>query len=481
MSIRNDRLRVAFPIWSQVNAIDPHSIQAAGPAIISQNVFSKLVTFSNNGQIQGELATDFYWDGEGYSFTIEPITTADGYSIGAEDAYYSLKRIVALDKNTHGSLKQFICPDTKITRLTDPCEGLSWSGNTLRIVPAQPVFRQHILPLIGAVDYSILRKSDLDLDNPSLLKIDWRNTSGPYYLTNANSSTALLSLNSRHPLASQSNFKELEIVSLRNDHAISEFKAGRVDFITTIGGVGRKEIQEFQNSGKVFTHVTLPMHLHYFHFLAPGMEELNSAERHALGLFLRRRLLAANHENEITPTHEFFPADGPGRITEEQNDSLNEIKDTAKEVDLNKLRVRLIVPKHSVDKFREMFKDAAFLHIEEPDGPPWVMAQSRQPHLYYGLTDSGYSADLPLLSYNISVETFADKKTGQDWLSNYWKIDDEAERMRAINQLHFKALRDARIVPVFMDSYIAVSRLPVKFTLSRFYANNYFTQIRSID
>src|SRR5690606_8058931 len=105
----NMKLRVAFPYNKPATHYEPTRIHFGPEYIFLENIYSPLVELSNkNGQPVGGVAEKFQWDettNEYYLHIRKNLKTIDGYQITAEDAEFSLKRLLITSSNTHGNFK----------------------------------------------------------------------------------------------------------------------------------------------------------------------------------------------------------------------------------------------------------------------------------------------------------------------------------------------------------------------------------------
>ena len=171
---------MGFPSKHEVSFYEPTNIHIADEYIFLEAIYSTLVNLSDKkGSPEPSIAKDFYWVGSELHLNIrDDLSTVDGHKVGVDDVIFSLKRLLVLSQNTHGDFKNIICPGTEIKTVNDPCDGISKSGNTLILKPAMK--QEFILPMLAAIDFAILPKTSVDPQNLKI--VDYRNTSGPYYV-----------------------------------------------------------------------------------------------------------------------------------------------------------------------------------------------------------------------------------------------------------------------------------------------------------
>jgi len=122
-------------------------------------------------------------------FFKNPSKTIDGYVIDAASVKASLDRIMLSETNTHGTLKFYL--DNANNKPIKASEG------QLSIKVAKAQWAPFVLNLLTSMDFSIVPKESLDSTGTKI--IDYRNTSGFYFVeTSDNNGNLLLKANSKH-------------------------------------------------------------------------------------------------------------------------------------------------------------------------------------------------------------------------------------------------------------------------------------------
>jgi ABC-type transport system substrate-binding protein len=176
----NMTLRVAFPYAKPLSVYEPTKIHYAPEYIFLENVFSPLIELhQENGDIVQGVADRFEWVGNELHFHIrDGLTTVTGIPITAKDAEFSLKRLLVKSGNTHGNFHDLMCINYEMKTIEDNCPGIRVEGNTLVLAPDER--KEFLLPMVAALDFAIIPKGSVD---PKTLDIiDYKNTSGPYYV-----------------------------------------------------------------------------------------------------------------------------------------------------------------------------------------------------------------------------------------------------------------------------------------------------------
>lgn len=471
-------IRVSVPYFNRsISKLNPQFIQYASEAILTQNLYSRVLDVHAGGKIQGDMAYDMYWNGEAYEFSIRRFKTSKSTEISAEDVYYSLLRIIAVDNLTHGSLKSLICPGAKINSLYDKCEGLSWSGDKVFLKPTDPRTKSFALSLLGATDYSIIPKGQLDFENPINLNLNLTDTTGLYYvLEDHPEGNSVLALNKNHYLATEKHLGELRLIPEMKDQALERLKNNEVDFLMTISLVSEKELDSV--AGKKFrVFKSEPFTLHMLNFPKNSFSKFTPSQRLAIGRVIKELLLSSDILESNLETQQFFPNGSEGYLPENKRNDLNKlISESLPNFDLHEQELTIMTYGKYVDLFKKLFSGYEKINII-PWSTPWTLSLNEQPDLYFVGTDSSFFADIALLSYNFSTKTFGDKEDADGWITDFIKTEDSAVRIKKLEDLHYKFLSEGRVVPICMSSYIAITHLLVKMNFSKLSAWNLFSRV----
>jgi ABC-type transport system substrate-binding protein len=253
----NMTLRVAFPYAKPLNVYEPTKIHYAPEYIFLENVFSPLIELhQENGDIVPGIADRFEWVGNELHFHIrDGIKTVSGIPITAFDAEFSLKRLLVKSGNTHGNFHDLMCIDSEIKKITDSCPGIRVEGNTLILAPGKK--KEFLLPMVAALDFAIIPKGSVD---PKTLDIiDYKNTSGPYFVKEDDGKGNIhLEVNPFHYHFRKNIPQTVILVPSGIDgypSSIEQFRANKVDYITTIDKLPAEKVIGFSSEVKGATDV----------------------------------------------------------------------------------------------------------------------------------------------------------------------------------------------------------------------------------
>lgn len=473
-------LRVAFPYGEAARFYEPTRIHLAPEYIFLENTFSPLVELSpQDGTIQKGIAEKWEWHGNELRFTIRSgLKTIDGVEITAKDAEFSLKRLLVRTGNTHGNFKDLVCGAAEIKSIENRCDGIRVEGNQLILkISGRSAF---VLPMLSGIDFAIIPKSSVDARTLDI--IDYRNTSGPYYVSQDSEVGEIeLALNHNHYHASQNIPQLIKLVPTKptdKTASLELFKDDRVDLITTIDAARPEQVFRLsQELGGTTLHTTANIRTFGLFFTDRGMKEFTLEQRLALGRKVKESLAPhflnlPGYEN----ADQFFPIHGDGAIETEEAKKLGERKPTI-DTSLPKEFLISIVRSGDVSTYQALIKGTLpFAQVVEGKTAPVFEKYQRpvdEPHAYIAGPDTGFNEDISLISYSLTVGFFglaADQR--QKWLADYMSMPEKSDRLQMLRSLHKSALTDVLFVPLFSSPYTALARSSWKINLSKILANN---------
>jgi hypothetical protein len=479
----NKILRVAFPRHNSSSYYDPVKIHFASEYIFLENTFSPLVEYSVDGQLVSGVAEKFYWKGTDAYFEIRSdLKTIDGKKIDAYDVELSLKRLLILGGNTHGDLKSLICPNDKITKLTDTCSNIEVKDNGKTLVIKFSEIKPFLFPMLAAIDFAIIPKDSINLK--TLKIIDYRNTSGPYYVKKDDpEGNIILSANPFHYHYSKNMPQEVYLIpsgKTNRKESLDLFLNNKVDHITTTDKVYPVELIHFASQHKeINIHSTYPIHLYMVVFTNRGLKRFSDDERIKIGKAIKNLFLSLHsNEPEYKPVNEIFPVFGEGSLNKEQ---VNEVINKYNKANEQKVLEKEILgwdPYSAIINKSEILKNTLphlkLINIHKiPFLVNYKLEKLEEPDFYTFRSDVGFQEDIGLLSYYFSIDFFYLRgEEGKKWLKKYMSIPSKEERLNMLRELHYKTLITGSVIPIAMTPYAAIVRKPWKINFSKYHANN---------
>jgi len=474
---RTDVLRIAFPYAKPASAYEPALIHLAPEYIFLENVFSPLVEMEpKKGEIVPGVAEAYRWEGEELHLTIRKnLKTVTGVPVTAADAEFSLKRLLTMPGNTHGNFRELLCGHNGLKSVNDQCEGIRAEGGEL-VLKTTPAGKTFLLPMLVTLDFAIIPRGSVD---PKTLKIaDFTNTSGPYYVAKDSETGELeLKANPNHYHYSRTMPQEIHFVP-STSNSLEDFKAGRVDYISTVDAARADEVIEFSRSNsEAVLHTTMNIRSFILTFTRRGQREIPPEQRFALGQRIRMALWdALAGRNGYEKSMQFFPSFGEGALDQDRMQKIGAKFDAAGALPARPLRLAL-VRLGNAEKFVSAIKAAApeIDAYESPKNPNFMKFTNPEdePQLILSGPDTGFQEDIGLITYSLNAGYFgmteAERKA---WLVRYMDTLEKADRIDLLKSLHESVLSTPVIVPLLVAPYAAIARKPWKIGLSQLYANN---------
>ena len=479
----SDILKVGFPSRNRVSDYEPTRIYLADSYIFLESIYSTLINLSDDkGDPVSSIAKEHYWKGNELHLIIrDDLLTVDGYQIDIDDVIFSLKRVLVLSENTHGDLKNLICLEADLKSVELPCPGIMKDGNTL-ILKLQSK-RNFLVSMLAAIDFAIIPKTSVD---PQTLKIiDYRNTTGPYYVEeDQGDGNIILKANPRHFEFSKNMASEIRLIptkGLSNSQVVEWFNQGKIDHITTIDGLQVEDTKEI-DSAQVNIHETIHIYCVLASITSRGRKRLSINRRLAFAKSLQKSFHEFYAEKEgYRLSRQFLLPIGEGHFSKDESLLLEKVMGDV-EMDRSGSGIHLSVfpnlDKKNGDVAKYYMPD---LKVERSDSYQNFVPMSEEdiPDYVIFATDSGFLDDISLLSYSISSETFGlSKKEGKDWLKDYMDTENKREQVDKIKKMQLKVLMEGRMIPLVTYPAIAVARKPWTLQLSELFANNALWKIR---
>jgi len=480
-------LRVAFPSSKSASSYEPTRIHLAPEYIFLENIYSTLVEYSPEGELVPAIAKRFEWVNNEAHFTIrEDLVTANGNKITAEDAAFSLKRVILLTGNTHGNLKEMLCPDGDPKTINDSCFNIEVKQNKLILKPQKKIL--FLFSMLTAIDFAIIPESSVDKKDLSIK--DYQNTSGVYYVSKDDPNGNIeLEANKKHFNYNDKIPSKIILIPTnpeKENDSVKLFDQNKVDMITTIDAIPIEKLLEFAAQDKNSNlHKTMKIRTYTLTFSDSGMKKYSQKKRISIGKAIRASLKSfieksLSHESTI----QFFPMFGEGGLKDKEMEEISkrfaEVDKTETGENINIVTLRL--GEHDI--FKKITEKAIpGISVEKGKNAPrfidYTKTEEKEPDIFLSGPDAGFLEDIGLISYSMSAGFFdLSKEEGTKWINKYTDIEDKSSRIKLLKDLHFKTLISGRTIPISVSPYAALVRKPWKIGLSKLYANNQFWLIK---
>ncbi len=463
--MNNERiLRTAFLRAKQFKDMDTCSIAHIHDYHVLEALYSPLIHISClDGQMYPSAAERFdVSDGRIDFYLRDDIVTIDGYRVTADDAVFSLKRLLLRNSNMHGDLSSFL-DITPIKHINDSIDGIEADG--LRLSLRTKAQFQLVLKFLSAIDFAIIPK--ISIDPTSLKIVDRRNTTGPYYLSKEDSNSFLLNAHKGHWALDKNSPEQVKIVSASSpDEIIELFEKDEIDFIGQPGDITTKEkIRLSRSTNKeVQMHATDHLFLSAFAFTDRGMA-LSTEERLAFASALqdgyREKLLPKKKIDGdfFADTQFLFLDSSPGSLKASSRDLYTERKASNKKLPPKKIRIA--VREGSIDEFKETYNHLGdqvdFVSLPEKNTHKDNISSSDFDLFHIGF-DVVDKEDSTLIAMLFHLGFF--RPTEQNgFIEAYVTEPDQQKREKMVEGLHLQAIcENPTIVPLVRMSLISVAK-----------------------
>lgn len=477
-SADTSQFRVGFPYKTILSEFDPARVQVAAQYALLENLYLPLLQKDNEGRLIPGAASKFYWVDDEIEFIInEDLHDSGGQKITADDAYFSLMRLLVLGTSTHGDLKKLICADHQPQSVNDQCVGIRIVDGKLRLRPGKKNFA--IFENFSSIDFAVIPRRSVDPND--LRSIDLSITSGVYSIQERRDDGALvLRANPEHFLYSARIPQNPIFVPTGGDGRTGAelFEKNEIDFLNPLDqGDLSERIDRYRSSEKASIFQTLPVRLELLVFTAKGMR-LSSEQRWAIGNALANHL-ATQYEGKsgYQSTYQYFPEGGKGSLSPQDLETIVTARQAislktedgaglvmgafARNYDRLRSLATAILPKLEVARM-------AKLPAYDPD-----IDAPEYPHFYIVLMDTGFLEALPNVVNSIKSGFLGiTNQEREAWLDEYLANADEDQRVSSLRKLHLESLLAPVVIPIIRMPYVSVVRKPWQLNFSFLFPNS---------
>ena len=485
--LEGNTLKIAFPHNSPAEVHDPAQIHFTNEYVFLENIYSPLVELSDDkGVPVSSVANEYYWKKNELHFVIrDNLETVDGQNITVDDVIASLKRLLILSKNTHGDFKNLICPEHQLQSMEQDCPRMKTQGNTLILDLEEQ--RDFVIPMLAAIDFAIIPRSSID---PVTLNIiDYRNTSGPYYMEkDYGGGHITLKANPKHFHFRSNMPQEIVLVptkGMAKNQILEQYKSREFDHITTIGGLSVDDVQQLDSQTNNF-YESINIQTEVAFLTEKGKKNIPLKKRLAFAKSLQKSFHDhyRGRKGHRTLRQFFITTKGGQGLSQENEHLLNRTFDrVAMEQSGKGIFLGIFKSKKGPLEEYEKISQTHMpdLRIEQAKGMPLFtkLADEDIPDYIIVSTDSGFLEDIGLLSYTINAGIFGlPPEEGKAWLKDYMNTRNKKDRWDKLNSMHMKSLTEGLMIPLFSTPYAAVVRKPWNMHFSALFGNNQFWKIR---
>ncbi len=485
-------LKMSFPYKKSANFYDPLKIYLSPEYTFLENVYSPLVEYSPDGDLVSAVAESFQWIGNEAHFKVRSnLKTVSGDVINAKDVELSFKRMIILSGNTHGDLKDLLCPNHEIKSILDSCPNLETRENDTLLVMKFNEKKIFLFPMLAAIDFAVIPRKSIDYKNLNI--IDYKNTSGPYFVeVDDGNGNIVLSANPHHFHYKKNIPQRVHLIPPQTDdtnESLTLFKQGKVDLITTIDRASHDNIIEYSNQNlECNLHQTLPLRTYTLTFTKKGLSKFTVDERIAIGkkikeLFLGKVVARPGFE----PTVQLFSKFSEASISNDQLTELNKIATSSKaptavfQKPILGWLIRMSRFTSDYLNLTQIFPNGEFKNVDKVPGYIDFSKELEEVEPDFDISgpDMGFLEDIGLLThYVMSGAFYLTKDEGEVWLQRYISTHEKVDRIQLMKELHYNTLAKFVSFPIAISPYAAVVRKPWTFNLSKVQASDALWRIQ---
>jgi hypothetical protein len=462
--------------FTSIESLDTALIRTADEYLILQNLFSPLFQSTDSGQIEGILVDSVEWQDNSLIVRMKSgLTTVDGHGIDARDAVFSLKRLMILQSNTHARLTDLFRECASLNSVDEDCTGVRLIDNlTFSLRPDNE--KIWLLETLTSQDFGVIPR--LSVDQKTLKIVDYRNTSGPYFVSESFSEHGFrVQAHDKHPLfegregfPKSALFKAL--VGRAAESLSRSFLEGSFTYYPKYFAPGASELAKIrsQEPDAVDEHSTQISFTRAIRFTARGMKELNQDERFRIGNTFFEALSAPYRRDGLllSPLYTFYSESADGALRDDELARITASRGTEVLAEVKSLELGCLTGSKSIlaplVKHEKLelniieFDDIAANRVSSSD-------EVHEPHLYFVSTDSDPKAALSGVSNVISNLLFHTKQADADiWLKNFATEESRGIRNEMLRAVHRRALESGQLVPLYGFPASSVIRKPWSFS-----------------
>lgn len=459
----NTSIRLGYSFFGSINEIDPIEIQSIYQSNIIENLFSRLIEHDNAGQIVCSLCSSFYIDKNTIYFQFDNhSSTIDGHLIGAPDAKVSLERIATSQTNTHGSLRYYLDNSSR--------HPIEVNNGQLSIKVSRSEWVPFVLSLLTSMDFSIIPQGSLD---PTTNKIiDYRNTSGYYYVSSSDDHGHLrLSINSNHANYQDRMIDEIQFVPIKSGEAQTAFANDSIDIIDPTYYAYSTDVEKILNAvPNANVHKTVQIGLTSLVFSKTAMSKSTNMARLTAAIAIKKWFFERTDKIfGAQETDQYFQSFGQGFITSEQKKFLHEMSTQAK----NSSHKFVLGLTEKYRQWAESYQFPNFIEVRFYKSYPGFLPDKERPDIYLVTADSSFDEDISSLSYLFSQGIFAHgKDDGALWIQEYMNLSTREQRIERLRDLHFEVLKSVKVYPLISRPYVAIARPSFEMNFPKIYAGS---------
>lgn len=442
------------PLKKVVNlkSIDGKNIVNALQYQLLINLNLTLLEYDKDTNLVTLLAEDYDIQNNQINFKIRKgVKTISGHEIKAIDAEVSLKRLINSNGN-HSRLSELLCSVED-----GGCKNIYSKDYKLTLTAKKTSYIPFILKLLTSADNVILPVTSLSSELPDSEIVNFRETSGPYYINenieNKEVEHIKLQLNSNHYLSNDQMAKEVNYTLAPYENLISNEKllSSKFNYIHNVTTLDPGQIKKLNvPSSNVHVFPTVPIKNTMIFTTEIGRKKFSIKELLYSSLIVRDSLLSNIFlDNDGSSQVEFFPIGGDGQLKDEELTQVVALYSTVKNNPItNSKKIKLGVYESSFEKFKLFLKDSNIEIVRLKNSP--FENNSENVDIFIDTVDSSFMETLDLLEFNKSLGIF---NASDIEIQKYIDTEEKEKRIEILRRIHLRSLLEARFINVAATPY----------------------------
>lgn len=441
-----------FPI--NLKELDGRKIVTALDYQMLINLNLTLLTYEKNTDLVTLLAEDYDIQDKTIIFHLKKgVRTRSGHEIKAIDAEVSLKRVIAA-KASHSRLAELLCPDIA----NNQCSNITSNEYELRLFAKKKSYIPFILNLLTSADNVILPLTSLDSNLPTSKIINFKETSGPYFIDHDKIEDkplnhVELTINPDHFLYNENLAKKISYTLIKEEELITGNKLNpKFNYIHNVMTLTNESIDKINipESNLIFFN-TNPLRNSMVFTTKRGKENFSIHDLLHHSLFIKTKLLKSRdtYPNIRQLQIEYFPSGSDGTLRPEQ---LQTLLDKYLETPKNKpekMSFTLGLYPGNFKKFGHLFKGDKNITLVELTNSSLKSSVD----FYISTVDSTIEESLDILEYNKNFGIF---KVTDEEIKSYVDAESKQERIKILQDVHFNSLMSGFCLNLGSSPYVTI-------------------------
>lgn len=451
-------IRIGVDLDNLVLPIDPINNPTLTNAFFSNNLYFNLVEVDEQNKYRPQLASNFWFDRNNNSLFFE----FKNSNVTSKDAEFNLRRIIMRGEHYHTDFWSIICEPG-----SDPINCI----NRIYVLDDKLVIKYFdskkadlIVPTLASVDFKIVPAEAFDvLDYIKAKIVDYTKTSSPYALfIDFKGDKPIYKFNLKNKENSQL-FHTYELVNL-NQIILNDYQSNKsldsLDMISTTIGISKKIAQVLlEKKWNLFQTHNISLYL--LSFSKDAIRKTTVADRFNISKRIFEEILSKNVMYSIVPTNQLFQDFGQGYLSINQKVEIDKLRDTSSRDTDVKLNFYSRVPDRW-KSFTEINKDIGIVKYKMVEDKDF---RANFKDIFSITNDVSFDLNLSLISYAANVGLLDLTK---EQLNEFAEMTDEKEKIKFINEAHFRTLKNCQIYPMWATPYFTAFNGDYTHELSKF-------------